>query len=128
IRLLEDRIEVGQLAGLLRPGDAIAVDEPDPGGVIAPVFEASQTTQHHVQRLTMAHVSDDSAHRLQGTDCTVARRAGDNGAYVTGPLPLCGVGTCRVGRAGPRRGPTDVQGGDRTRSRPRRGAGPRRGP
>ena len=138
--LLDRLLEVGQLAGPLVRDDRAAVDEGDPGGVVAAVLQAAQTLDHDVARLLVADVPHDSAHGRQSRCCRprLARApASDRQSRVTrmserrAPRARARRTSSSTATPGPRsvvahRAAADPR-GDRAGPRPRRRAGPRRG-
>ncbi len=67
-RLLQDRVEVGQLAGRAAALDRAALGHGHAGRVIAPVLEALEAFQDERRGLPAPRVADDAAHRLAQQD------------------------------------------------------------
>ena len=67
------RVEVGDLARLLRHVQAAALDDGDAGGVVPAVLQAPQALDHDPERRPRTDVADDSAHAPEGTGARGAR-------------------------------------------------------
>src|SRR5262249_40841922 len=70
VELLAQRAEVADRAHGL---DAVVLDNRDPRGVIAAVFEPAEPREQQLAHGTRAHVADDSAHRPEDTSAVAGR-------------------------------------------------------